>query len=49
MTYAFVSEHYGEDLAQEIADRAEYTRQKDSTFDPYANLAEGSRLNGEKI
>ncbi|EMR65550.1 putative family protein [Eutypa lata UCREL1] len=48
MTYAFVSEHYGEDLAQEIADRAEYTRQKDSTVDPYAELPEASRLNGER-
>lgn len=28
MTYAFVSEHYGEDLAQEIADRAEVSNSR---------------------
>lgn len=38
MTYAFVSDQFGEDLAQDIADRSEYTRQKDSTVDPFAKL-----------
>ncbi len=39
MTYAFVSDQYGEGLAQEIADRSEYTRQRDPTVDPFAKLA----------
>ncbi|RYP26333.1 hypothetical protein DL767_008087 [Monosporascus sp. MG133] len=39
MAYAFVSEMYGEDIAQELADRAEYTRQKDPSVDPFAKFA----------
>lgn len=38
MTYAFVADQYGEDLAQELANRAEYTRQKDSAVDHFARL-----------
>ena len=36
MMYAFVSDQWGEDVAQNIADRSEYTRQKDSKKDPFA-------------
>lgn len=48
MTYAFVADQYGEDLAQEIANRSEYTRQKDSTIDPFAKLTAAGRLKGEE-
>ena len=42
MTYAFVADQWGEDVAQEIADRSEYTRQKDSTKDPFAKKPSSS-------
>jgi transcriptional regulator GlxA family with amidase domain len=38
VTYAFVGKFYGEDVAQKIADRSEYMRNKDSTFDPFADM-----------
>lgn len=39
MTYAFVSDQYGEDVAQELADRAEYRRNTDPDDDPFAKFA----------
>ncbi|KAH7389733.1 class I glutamine amidotransferase-like protein [Phaeosphaeria sp. MPI-PUGE-AT-0046c] len=35
-TYAFVSDNYGETIAQELADSAEYVRWTDSAHDPFA-------------
>jgi transcriptional regulator GlxA family with amidase domain len=35
-TYAFVSDNYGEDIAQELADSAEYVRWTDPDHDPFA-------------
>jgi transcriptional regulator GlxA family with amidase domain len=35
-TYAFVSDNYGEDIAQELADSAEYVRWTDRDHDPFA-------------
>ncbi|KAF1940210.1 class I glutamine amidotransferase-like protein [Clathrospora elynae] len=35
-TYAFVSMNYGEDIAQELADTAEYVRWTDPDHDPFA-------------
>ncbi|KAF2127204.1 class I glutamine amidotransferase-like protein, partial [Dothidotthia symphoricarpi CBS 119687] len=35
-TYAFVSIHYGEKIAQELADSAEYVRWTDPDHDPFA-------------
>jgi transcriptional regulator GlxA family with amidase domain len=36
VTYAFVSEMYGEETAQLIADRSEYHRNTDASVDPFA-------------
>lgn len=38
VTYAFVGKLYGEDVAQKIADRSEYIRNKDPSFDPFADM-----------
>lgn len=35
-TYAFVSLNYGEKVAQELADSAEYVRWTDGDYDPFA-------------
>ncbi|KAH7094306.1 DJ-1/PfpI family protein [Paraphoma chrysanthemicola] len=35
-TYAFVSDNYGENIAQELADSAEYVRWTDADHDPFA-------------
>jgi transcriptional regulator GlxA family with amidase domain len=35
-TYAFVSDNYGETIAQELADSAEYVRWTDADHDPFA-------------
>ena len=35
-TYAFVSDNYGENIAQELADSAEYVRWTDPDHDPFA-------------
>ncbi|KAJ4364965.1 hypothetical protein N0V83_008581 [Neocucurbitaria cava] len=35
-TYAFVSMNYGEEIAQELADSAEYVRWRDAEHDPFA-------------
>lgn len=35
-TYAFVAENYGENIAQELADSAEYVRWTDPDHDPFA-------------
>ena len=35
-TYAFVADNYGEDIAQELADSAEYVRWTDANHDPFA-------------
>jgi transcriptional regulator GlxA family with amidase domain len=40
MTYAFVSAQYGEEIAQEIADRSEYRRNTDPNDDPFAKFAD---------
>ncbi|KAI0849998.1 class I glutamine amidotransferase-like protein [Daldinia vernicosa] len=40
MMYAFVADQYGEDIAQTLADRAEYIRNTDPDFDPFAEKAE---------
>ena len=42
MTYAFLADQWGEDIAQQIADRSEYTRQKDPTKDPFAKKPSSS-------
>lgn len=36
MTYGFVTEHYGEEIAAEIANRQEYLRNTDPNNDPFA-------------
>lgn len=38
VTYAFVGKLYGEEVAQNIADRSEYIRNKDASFDPFADM-----------
>ncbi|KAF2026309.1 class I glutamine amidotransferase-like protein [Setomelanomma holmii] len=35
-TYAFVADNYGEDIAQELSDSAEYVRWTDADHDPFA-------------
>ncbi|XXH02706.1 hypothetical protein Hte_009091 [Hypoxylon texense] len=40
MMYAFVADQYGEDVAQELADAAEYVRNTDPGVDPFAAKAE---------
>jgi hypothetical protein len=39
MMYAFVSEVYGEDAAENSANIAEYRRNTNSTDDPFAKFA----------
>lgn len=39
MMYAFVADMYGEDVAQELADMAEYRRNTDASNDPFARFA----------
>lgn len=39
MTYAFVSEVYGADVAEQIADASEYTRNLDPNEDPFVRLS----------
>lgn len=36
MMYAFLGEHYGEDVARDLAQAAEYVRNTDSTVDTFA-------------
>ena len=36
LTYDWVASVYGEEVAQEIADRAEYIRNRDPDYDPFA-------------
>ncbi|KAI6083763.1 class I glutamine amidotransferase-like protein [Hypoxylon rubiginosum] len=40
MMYAFVADQFGEDVAQELADAAEYVRNTDPGVDPFAAEAE---------
>ncbi|KAI2615375.1 class I glutamine amidotransferase-like protein [Hypoxylon sp. NC1633] len=40
MMYAFVADQYGEDVARELADAAEYVRNTDPDADPFAVKAE---------
>jgi transcriptional regulator GlxA family with amidase domain len=40
MMYAFVSEIYGENIAQELADNSEYRRNTDPDDDPFAKVVD---------
>lgn len=39
MVYAFIADQYGEDVAQTLADAAEYRRNTDASDDPFARFA----------
>ena len=39
MMYAFIADQYGEDVAQTLADAAEYRRNTDASDDPFARFA----------
>ncbi|KAI1755751.1 class I glutamine amidotransferase-like protein [Xylaria castorea] len=36
LTFAFIADQYGEEVAKQLADRAEYVRNTDSSSDPFA-------------
>lgn len=36
MMYTFIADHYGEETADWIAEASEFTRNKDSTDDPFS-------------
>lgn len=39
MIYAFIADQYGEDVATQLATVSEYTRNTDSTNDPFSKVA----------